>query len=94
VVIGYLQSLCDGWETRFVGVDTNGETIILPPGRQNSISSNLTSVMTSLSRDKFDQIKEFQLQGRKRQWVEFRNVSLQPGHHTHVEIFDASPPKP
>jgi hypothetical protein len=50
--------------------------------------------MTSLSRDKFDQIKEFQLQGRKRQWVEFRNVSLEPGQHTRVEIFDASPPKP
>jgi len=94
VVIGYLQSICDGWETRFVGVDTHGETIMLPPGTQNNISTNLTSVMTSLTREKFDQIKEYQLQGRKRQWLEFRNVSLEPGYHTKVEILDAIPPKP
>ena len=93
VVIAYLQSLCEGWETRFVAVDTNGEPIMLPPGTQTSIGTNLTSVLTSLRREKFDQIKQYQLQGRKRQWVEFRSVSLEPGYHTKVEIFDAPPQK-
>jgi len=94
VAVTYHYSISEAWETRLVAVDTNGETIILQPNSQQGISTNLMSVMASLSRDKFDQIKEFQLQARKRQWVEFRNVSLEPGYHTKVEILDARPPKP
>jgi hypothetical protein len=39
--------------------------------------------------NEFAHVKEFQLQRRKYQWVEFRNVSLQPGHATTVEVKDA-----
>jgi hypothetical protein len=34
-------------------------------------------------------ITAFQSQRRPYQWVEFRNVSLQPGHATTVEVEDA-----
>ena len=32
------------------------------------------------------QIREIKLQGRPYEWVEFRNVSLNPGHKTNVEV--------
>jgi hypothetical protein len=91
VAVAYQYSVKQDWETRLVAVDTNGETILLRPKSENGISTNLTSVMASMSGDQFERVKEFQIQRRKRQWVEFRNVSLQPGHAAQVEIFDANP---
>ena len=37
----------------------------------------------------FSQIKELRFQIRRCRWVEFRNLSLQPGRQTQVEIVDA-----
>ena len=34
----------------------------------------------------FEQIKEFRFQTRTYEWVEFKNVSLQPGHKTDVQV--------
>jgi hypothetical protein len=34
------------------------------------------------------QLKEFRFQIQPYRWVEFRNVSLQPGSHTPVEVLD------
>jgi len=93
-VVSYQYSVKQDWDTRLVAVGTNDEAITLHPDSQNGIGTNLTSVMASMSRDEFEKVKGFELQRRKRQWVEFRNVSLEPGHHTQVEILDASPPKP
>jgi len=45
-----------------------------------------------LSTNDFAQLKEFQLQRRPYQWVEFRDVSLQPGYHTTVGIKDLKQP--
>jgi len=34
-------------------------------------------------------VKEFRFEARPYAWVEFRNISLQPGQRTQVEIMDA-----
>jgi hypothetical protein len=94
VAVAYYFTVNQEWETRFVGVDTNGGVVKLQSEGGNGIGTNLWSGLATMSRDQFAQIKEFQLQARKRQWVEFRNVSLEPGYHTKVEIFDAPPPEP
>jgi serine/threonine protein kinase len=94
VAVSCQYSVKEDWETRFVAVENNGDAIALRPKSQTGISTNLTSVMASMSRDEFDKVTGFELQRRKRQWVEFRNVSLEPGYHTKVEILDATPPKP
>jgi serine/threonine protein kinase len=94
VVVSYQYSVKQDWDTRLVAVGANDEVITLHPDSINSIGTNLTSVVASMSRDDLEKVKGFQLQRRKRQWVEFRNVSLEPGRHTQVEILDASPPKP
>ena len=86
-------SIKQDWETRFVAMQTNGDAITLRPKSQNGISTNLTSIMASMSRVEFEKVTGFELQRRKRQWVEFRNVSLEPGYHTKVEVLDATPPK-
>jgi len=93
VAVACQYSIKQDWETRFVAVDTNGKVTTLRPKSQSSIGANLTSVMASMSRDEFEKVTGFQLQRRKRQWVEFRNVSLEPGHRTKVEILDATPGK-
>jgi serine/threonine protein kinase len=88
VAVACQYSIKQDWETRLVAGETNGEVKTLWP--KSSIGANLTSVMTSMSRDEFEKVKGFQFQRRKRQWVEFRNVSLEPGHHTKVEVLDAT----
>jgi serine/threonine protein kinase len=91
VALACEYSVKQDWETRLVAVDANGEAITLRPKSQNGLGANLTSVMASMSRDEFEKVTGFHLQRRKRQWVEFRNVSLEPGYHTKVEILDATP---
>jgi hypothetical protein len=90
LVVSYQYSVKEDWDTRLVAVDANGEAITLHPDTQNSIGTNLTSIMASMSRQEYEKVTGFQLQRRKRQWVEFRNVSLQPGYPTQVEILDAA----
>jgi hypothetical protein len=92
VAVSFQYSVKQDWETRAVALDAIGKAITLQRENLNSIGTNLMSTMASLSRDDFDQIKEYQIQRRKRQWVEFRNVSLQLGHHTQVDVLDASLP--
>jgi hypothetical protein len=89
VAVACQYSIKQDWETRLVAVGTNGEETRLWP--KSGIGANLTIVMTSMSRDEFEKVTGFQLQRRKRQWVEFRNVSLEPGYHTKVETLDATP---
>jgi predicted Ser/Thr protein kinase len=92
VAVAYQYSVNQNWETRLVGVDTNGGVISLQGGPGQGIGTNMMTTLVSLSTDQFGQIKEYQLQRRKYQWVEFRNISLQPGRHTQVEILDATIP--
>jgi hypothetical protein len=72
-------------ETRMVDVDDAGNLTVIP---KNSfkVSTLSTGGILLVSSNEFAHIKEFQLQRRKYQWVEFRNVALQPGLQTAVAI--------
>ena len=71
----------DDWATRMVYVDDTDKVV---PIEENSsrVGKDQTGATLLVSSDEFAHIKEFQLQRRKYQWVEFRNVSLVPGHRT------------
>ena len=77
----------EDWESRMVYVDDTEKVI---PIQENSshVGNGQTGATLPVSSSEFARIKEFRLQRRKYQWVEFRNVSLQPGHATTVEVRD------
>jgi hypothetical protein len=75
------------WEARVIAVDKDGQE---HPSAGGSLGGNTFQQTTA----KFDQlplseVQEFQFQVRPYSWVEFRNVSLEPGRRTQVEIVDA-----
>lgn len=78
----------DQWETRLVGLQENGKIVSLNSGRTEH-SPGLAHRMVSLSSEEFGALRKIQLQRRKYEWVEFRNISLEPGHRTSVEVRDA-----
>jgi len=72
-----------------VYVTGNGKTIPIE-GNATQVNGSQASTLLVVSSNEFARIKEFRLQRRNYQWVEFRNVSLQPGHATTVEVKDSS----
>jgi hypothetical protein len=81
------HSRVKGWETRIVAFDLEGRQHL---GRRSGQASTDVALTTA----RFDklplaQIKEFQFQVRRYRWAEFRNVSLQAGYQTNVEVRDA-----
>jgi beta-lactamase regulating signal transducer with metallopeptidase domain len=70
---------------RVIAIDKDGK--IHTTGQGGSVSSGKIHQLTSnFGNLKLEQIKEFQYQIRPYQWVEFKNVSLKPGHETDVEF--------
>ncbi len=88
VAISFNFNAYDEFETRMAAVNADGTIVPLESSRM-SVSGGIRRGMTSFTKEEFANIKEFQLQRREYQWVEFRNVSLVPGHRTRVEIADA-----
>jgi serine/threonine protein kinase len=78
-----------GWESRMVGVDMDGEIKDIPKTPPSFGTLQAGGLLVMLTNE-FARIKEFQLQRRQYQWIEFRNVSLQPGHATVVMVKDAT----
>ena len=81
------HNMVKGWETRIAAVDLKG-------GRHLGRRSHGAAAALARTTARFDklplaQIKEFQFQVRPYRWAEFRNVSLQAGHRTNVEVRDA-----
>jgi len=69
---------------RVVAIDKEGKSHTTDHG---SVASGKIDQLTASFRNlKLDQIEEFQYQVRPYQWVEFKNVSLRPGHKTDVEF--------
>ena len=69
---------------RIVAIDTNGD---LHADSSGSVASGGIQQMTGrFDNMKLSQIKEFRIQTRPYQWVEFRNVSLKPGTKTNVTV--------
>jgi serine/threonine protein kinase/type II secretory pathway pseudopilin PulG len=87
VAINCNYSKSTNWATRMVGVDDTGKITVIPEN-SSSVSTLSTGGILLVSSNEFAHIKELQLQRRKYQWVEFRNVSLQPGHATTVTVKD------
>jgi len=80
------------WVGRMVAVDEAG-AVHEPIPRTTSLI-DVAAVGWQFRSETFNklspsQIKEFRMQIRSCRWVEFRNVSLQPGYVTKVEIKDA-----
>ena len=83
---------------RLVAVDAGGKVHepVWPPGGVYPVLSALREMMglrvsNSLTFPGLDvaQLRELRLQIQPYLWTEFRNVALQPGHKTQVEIMDA-----
>ncbi len=87
VALSFSYSRHEDWETRMVVVRKDSITMPLSYNQADSAQHN---GLVSLTQDEFSQIEAIQLQRRKYQWREFRNVSLVPGHRTSVRVMDAS----
>jgi len=72
-----------------VCVASDGKIVVIPENSSHASTLPTTGGLLLVSSNQFAHIKEFQLQKRKFQWVEFRNVSLQPGHRTTVTVKDS-----
>ncbi len=87
---GYLAVNCtypvnEGWDSRMVYETGDGKDILIQQD-STGLNNGHADATLLLSTNDFAQIKEFHLQRRRYQWVEFRNVSLKPGYQTAVEI--------
>jgi len=87
MVVTCLYSVNEDWESRMVYVNGEGKVIPIEDNRTQSIAGQTIATLLASS-DEFARIKEFQLQRRRYQWVEFRDVSLLPGHRTQVKVVE------
>jgi len=67
------------WETRVLAVDQDDKEH-LPTGSESSGTDAFTTLSAKFPDLPLDRVKEFQFQVRPYQWVEFRNVVLDPRH--------------
>ena len=88
VALAFNYSFKDDYETRIAYVNADGTAVPLR-GNGSYGAGGLIHGITSLSAADYAQINAFQLQRRRYEWVEFRNVSLQPGNKTAVESVNA-----
>ena len=86
--LAFSYSNRDDHETRFVYEKSDG-TIVPLKGNGSDDGHGLTNSLTTLPLEEFETIKRFHVQSRRYEWVEFRNVSLQLGHRTNVEVQSA-----
>ncbi len=75
---------------RMVAVDLNDETHISSHSSSRG-TSHFSSLNATFSGLPLAQIVRFEFQVRPYAWAEFRNVSLEPGHPTRVEVVHAPP---
>jgi hypothetical protein len=76
-----------GWDTKVVAVDKHDQERIST--RQASGNGPLKHQSVTFSHLRLAEVKEFRFQVRPYRWVEFRHVSLEPGHQTQVELVDS-----
>ncbi|MDA0282025.1 MAG: protein kinase [Planctomycetota bacterium] len=88
IPLAFSYSNRDDHETRLVYEKADG-TIVPLKGNGTDGNHGLTNSLTTLPLEEFETIKRFHVQSRRYEWIEFRNVSLQPGHHTNVEVQSA-----
>ncbi len=88
IPLAFSYSNRDDYETRLAYERDDG-TIVPLKGAGTDGNHGLTNSLTTLPVEEFETIKRFHVQSRRYEWVEFRNVSLQLGHRTHVEVQSA-----
>ena len=89
VPLSFRYSRRDDYETRLVYERADGKLIRLS-GDGSDGGHSLVNSLTTLPVQEFASIRRFHLQSRPYQWIEFRNVSLELGHHTTVEVHGAN----
>ena len=87
-----------GMEHRLVAVDLDGKRFIpMRTAREKKSTENFSSLVAefdaadgseNVGRLLFHRIREVRWEGRPYHYVEFRHVSLEPGHQTTVEVKD------
>ena len=85
VPLAFSYSKRDDHETRLAYERVDG-TIERLTGDGSDGHHGVTNSLTTLPLKEFESIKKFHVQSRRYEWVEFRNVSLQLGHRTNVEV--------
>ena len=75
----------DDYETRLTYERDDGSIEVLK-GEGTDSNNGLRHSLTTLPTAEFQRIKQFHVQSRRYQWIEFRNISLQLGHRTKVEV--------
>ena len=88
VPLSFSYSRRDDYETRLVYERTDG-TIERLKEEGSDGGHGLVNALTTLPAAEFESIRKFHVQARRYQWVEFRNVSLELGHRTKVEVQSA-----
>jgi tRNA A-37 threonylcarbamoyl transferase component Bud32 len=88
LTVSFRYSSKANWESRMVALLEDGSIELMRSG-STSITAGLSRGMAPYTASEASKITAFQSQRRPYQWVEFRNVSLQPGHATTVEVEDA-----
>jgi ankyrin repeat protein len=74
------------YDSRIIAIDLE-DKIYTASTRNRSAETTDNIRQTTVNFDlELSKIKEFRFQTRPYEWVEFKNVSLQPGHKTDVEI--------
>ncbi len=79
-------------QVRIVAIDKDGqthETGDITSGSAEGMSQT-TAHFAGLLKNR---VKSFRLQARPFQWIEFRNVSIEPGHKTQVQVQIEPPPE-
>lgn len=89
VPLAFSYSRPDDYETRLVYERADG-TIMPLRGEGSDSGHGLINALTTLPVQEFETIRKFHVQSRRYQWVEFRNVSLELGHRTNVEVQSAN----
>ena len=89
VAINCTYSKIEGWESRMVGISESGKLTVIPENSAHASPLPMTGGLLLISTNGFAHIKEYQLQRRKYQWVEFQHVSLQAGYRTTVAVKDS-----
>ncbi|NLE30201.1 MAG: hypothetical protein GX629_11085, partial [Phycisphaerae bacterium] len=80
------------YANRIIAIDKE-DKIHQPSPMSRNLEQPLRLTKARFGNLKLDQIKEFQFQTRPYEWVEFKNVSLEPGFKTEVEIVNSDASK-
>ena len=84
VAVACTYTTRSNWVSRIVYVNNNGKIVPIDERSDAGFFSNPATGTLLISSNEFVHIRQFLVQRRKCQWVDFDNVSLQQGHLTSV----------